>query len=280
MKPDSLEQWHKRIGRAAELLSARLDDPPSLDELAAAAAVSPFHFHRIWRALAGETVGMTLTRLRIEASKQYLVGGAAPVTAAAMAAGYATPQSYARAFRAQTGISPSAFARGGSVVTTLPDAEIRLELRDSVKVVALRRVGGAYTALNAWFGQVWNWAESAGLTERMLGIYGIPLDDPASIAEDALRYDACFAFGDVPEPPAPFAIAMLPSGPHAVMRHHGSYDGLEDADQQLIGDWLLQSGREPADAPLYHHFHNDPEHTPEAELITDILLPLKLEGNQ
>lgn len=30
---------------------------PDLQELAAAAHLSPFHFHRVWRALTGETVG-------------------------------------------------------------------------------------------------------------------------------------------------------------------------------------------------------------------------------
>ena len=277
MKQYSLEQRHKRIGRAADLLSARLNDPPSLEELAAAAAVSPFHFHRIWRALTGETVGTTLTRLRIEASKQHLAAVAAPITTAAMAVGYATPQSYAKAFRAQTGVSPSDFARGEPAATRLNDADIRLELRDPVKVVALRRVGEAYVALNASFQRVWDWADAAGLAGQMEGIYGIALDDPASVDGDALRYDACFALGDTPMPPAPLRIVALPGGPHAALRHYGSYDGLEAADQWLVGDWLIRSGHEPADAPLYHHFHNDPDETPEAELITDILLPLRPE---
>jgi hypothetical protein len=42
------------LERAAALLSERLDNPPSLKELAGAAAVSPYHFHRIWRALTNE----------------------------------------------------------------------------------------------------------------------------------------------------------------------------------------------------------------------------------
>jgi pimeloyl-ACP methyl ester carboxylesterase len=48
---DKLDRWRRRLEHAASLLSGRLDDPPSLAELASAAAVSPFHFHRIWRAL-------------------------------------------------------------------------------------------------------------------------------------------------------------------------------------------------------------------------------------
>jgi AraC family transcriptional regulator len=110
MREDNLDRWMDRIGRAADLLTTRLDDPPSLDELAGAAAVSPFHFHRIWRGLTGETVAGTVARLRIERASQALAT-AAPITEVAMAAGFGTPQSFARAFRRETGVTPSALSR-------------------------------------------------------------------------------------------------------------------------------------------------------------------------
>jgi AraC-like DNA-binding protein len=74
-------------------LSGRLDDPPSLAELASAAAVSPFHFHRIWRALTRETVGQTILRLRMEVSQELLLVKDAGVTETATAIGFGTPQS-------------------------------------------------------------------------------------------------------------------------------------------------------------------------------------------
>lgn len=266
----ALERWHRRIGRAAALIAVRLDDPPSLEELADAAAISPFHLHRVWRGLTGETVRQTVARLRIEASQQVMAAGRS-VTSAAMTAGFASSQSFARAFRRTTGEAPSRFAG----VTSAPgEHAIRIELREATQVVALRRVGGAYVALNALYWQVLNWAEAAGHLPALGGLYGIPLDDPESVDEPALRYDACVALGRV-DPPAPFRLEALPSGPHVVLRHVGSYDALEALDQWLVGEWLPRSGREPADAPLYHHFHNDPETTAEAELVTDILLPLE-----
>jgi AraC family transcriptional regulator len=85
---DMLDRWRRRFERAASLLSGRLDDPPSLAELASAAAVSPFHFHRIWRALTRETVGQTILRLRLEASQQLLLIKDASVTETATAIGF------------------------------------------------------------------------------------------------------------------------------------------------------------------------------------------------
>ena len=280
MKATSTAQWNERIARAATLLGERLDEPVSLAELAAAASISPFHFHRVWRALTGETVNQSRARLRIEAAKTMLSTNKS-VTDAAMATGFGTPQSFARSFRQQTGQTPTQFASAplADPPAPSPNSQIQIVLREPTKVVALRQIGGAYVALNALFQQVWDWADGEQLLDRIDGLYGIALDDPVSVDEDQLRYDACLALGDVAVP-APYHLVDLPSGRHACLRLTGSYDGLEAASQHLAGDWLASSSHEPADAPLYYHFLNDPESTDEAELMTDILLPLAPAGHQ
>ena len=271
-----LDRWRRRFERAASLLSGRLDDPPSLAELASAAAVSPFHFHRIWRALTRETVGQTILRLRMEASQELLRVKDASVTETATAIGFGTPQSFARAFRRHTGRTPSEHRNSQSSVgkKDAADMKVAVDRRGEIMVVVLRREGKAYTDLNATFGEVWSWAEATDTLQHLQGIYGIPLDDPASVPVDKLRYDAGLALG-VTSAPEPFRVLRLPAGEFACLRHFGSYGGLEAATQYVVGEWLLSSGREPADFPVFHNFINDPDQTPVDELITDILLPLK-----
>lgn len=271
-----MDGWIARMERALALLASRLDTPPALAELAAAANVSPFHFHRIWRVMTGETVGTSITRLRIANAQQRMQHGDASVTSVAMDGGYGTPQSFARAFRRVTGMSPSEFLTndtGSSAVTSTPDTPLRIELREGGKLVALRREGGAYRELNALFWQLWNWAESTGRLDGLSGIYGIPLDDPASVAEADLRYDACLMLDDDSVPPKPFGQVGLPSGDYALWRHDGPYDGLEASNDRLV-EAVLTSGREPADFPLFHHFLDDPEEVAPEALRTDILLCL------
>ena len=276
MDEDMLDRWRRRFERAASLLSGRLDDPPSLAELASAAAVSPFHFHRIWRALTRETIGQTILRLRMEASLELLLVKDASVTETATAIGFGTPQSFARAFRRHTGLTPSEHRNSQSSVAKkdAADMKVAVDRRGEIMVVVLRREGKAYTDLNATFGEVWSWAEATDTLQHLQGIYGIPLDDPASVPVDKLRYDAGLALG-VTSAPEPFRVLRLPAGEFACLRHFGSYDGLEAATQYVVSEWLLSSGREPADFPVFHNFINDPDQTPVDELITDILLPLK-----
>jgi AraC family transcriptional regulator len=273
LSDDKLARWNARFRKAADLLSRRLDNPPSLAELAAAAAISPFHFHRMWRALTGETVGQTILRLRMEASEQLLLSKDTSVTKTAMAMGYGTPQSFARAFRRHSGGTPSEHRSAHQPVPTALALHVEIEQRGKLLVVALRREGKAYTDLNATFGRVWAWAEAAGVLQNLEGIYGVPLDDPQSVPESALRYAACLALGNA-KAPEPFHMIELPDGDYARARHLGAYDGLEAATQSVVSEWLLQSDREPADFPIIHQFLNDPDETAVQDLKTDILLPL------
>lgn len=269
-----MDGWIARMERALALLATRLDEPPALAELASAARVSPFHFHRIWRSMTGETVHRTVERLRIAVAQHRLVDEDATVTGVAMDGGFGTPQSFARSFRRATGVSPTQFLAGDAGRPLISgDVTLRVDVRDGAMLVALRQEGGAYRELNALFWQLWTWAEAAGTLDGLQALYGIPLDDPASVTEDRLRYDACLALTDPQEPPSPFRLLALPAGDYAVLRHVGSYDGLEEANQRLIGQ-LLASDREPGDLPLFHHFLDDPEETAVEALRTDVLILL------
>ena len=276
MREKSLERWRARMERAVALLNTRLDAPPTLQELADEVGVSPFHLHRVWRSLVGETVADTVRRLRLEASEE-LLKQQRSITETAMALGFGTPQSYARAFRRKTGTSPtehrSAVADSPAGPRRMP--EVTLEHRGEVLVVALRREGKPYTDLYATFGVVWNWATECGVIEKLTGIYGIPWDDPVCVSTDQLRYDACLSFGDVAHPAPPFRSLTLPAGPYARLRHQGSYEELESLDQYLVGEWLPESGREAADFPVFHQFLDDPEQVPVEALRTDVLLFLE-----
>jgi AraC family transcriptional regulator len=277
LKAATIDRWKSRLGKSVLLLGSRLENPPSVQELAAAAAVSPFHFHRIWRALTGETVARTILRLRLEASEELLTRSGTSVTDTAGLLGFGTPQSFARAFRRHFGITPSEHRRA----TQGPDRaqpvplHVGIVTRGRMMVVALRRDGGPYADLNATFARVWSWAQGGGLLARIEDTYGVPLDDPESIPVEHLRYDACLAIADEVAPPAPFHAFALPAGKYAIAWHRGPYDGLEAVQQELTGEWLLNSGHEPADFPTFHHFLNDPDDTPPEKLATEILLPLR-----
>jgi AraC family transcriptional regulator len=90
---------------------AQLDNALDLRSLAREAALSPFHFNRVFRGMLGETPLELHRRLRMERAAHLLLATDASVTTVAFGAGYETHESFTRAFHKAYGVAPSAFQR-------------------------------------------------------------------------------------------------------------------------------------------------------------------------
>ena len=69
----SSAEYERRIHRVVAHIDQHLDEPLDLDTLAAVANFSAFHFHRLFRAWTGETLGDYLRRRRVETGALRLV---------------------------------------------------------------------------------------------------------------------------------------------------------------------------------------------------------------
>jgi AraC family transcriptional regulator len=104
-----LAPWAER--RCLELMRARLSEDISLDELAAEAQLSPFHFARMFKQSVGVPPRVYLTRLRVEKACELLKHTDLPVTEIALEVGYSSNQVLARVFRKHMRLSPSDYRR-------------------------------------------------------------------------------------------------------------------------------------------------------------------------
>ena len=63
---NSRKEYIHRINRVADYLEAHIDEDHNLETLAGVAHFSPYHFHRIFRALTGETLNNYVKRVRLQ----------------------------------------------------------------------------------------------------------------------------------------------------------------------------------------------------------------------
>ena len=287
MKADTRSRLAPRIAAVAGQLQARVAEGaslPPLETLARQASLSPFHFHRVWRAATGETLGRTLTRLRLSRALQLLAAGET-VTRVALAVGYASPQALARTFRQTLGVAPTALRGNAAQATALlarlqpPSPQAREPLTVELveiapfEVVALRK-RGAFDDLDDAFGRLFGWAESRGLVDGIDALIGLPLGDHRDLPPHALQFEAAVRLPMPATVSRPLRRLKIAGGRHARVRHVGAYAGLEDMTDRLLAQWWPGSGESLRDAPLHYHFLDDPEQVAEADLRADILLPL------
>jgi AraC family transcriptional regulator len=92
-------------------MHARLERDLPLEELAAAAHLSPFHFARLFKKLTGATPHNYLAALRAARAQALLSETDLSVTEIGARVGYGSSSHFAKAFRQATGISPRDFRR-------------------------------------------------------------------------------------------------------------------------------------------------------------------------
>jgi len=95
------------LERARQRLVRRLDQPPSLQELARIAGFNATKLKDAFRARYGVPIFEYLRQRRMEEARRLLLEGRANVTETALRVGYTNPSKFAAAFRRQFGIRPS-----------------------------------------------------------------------------------------------------------------------------------------------------------------------------
>jgi len=107
-----MAQHGATIAQACRLIEAA-DEPPTLDVLAAAVGLSPYHFHRLFKAATGVTPKGYATAHRNRRARQAL-SRSATVTQAIYDAGFNSNGRFYATATQVLGMSPSAFRAGGA----------------------------------------------------------------------------------------------------------------------------------------------------------------------
>ena len=274
--------YEKRILRVLDYIHDNPAGDLSLDTLADVAAMSRFHWHRVFHAMTGETCHEAVLRLRMYRAACFLLQKDWPVAKIAGEVGYGNAQSFARVFRKTFGKTPLQFRKRGTPVGR-PRPELKgLETVYNIEIDTtqdMRLAGmmhkGPYMEIGHAFEKAMAIAESRNYWPNVRGMLAIYYDDPTAVAEADLK--SCAAMIVTPGSPIPETMQELfiEGGEVARLRFKGPYAGLEAAYKHLFGEWLPSSDREPADQPCYEIYLNSPMEVSPDELLTDICVPLQ-----
>ncbi|MCU4179384.1 GyrI-like domain-containing protein [Bosea sp. BH3] len=273
--------YRSRVARTVAAITADPVADLRLDDLARIAHVSPFHFHRVYAAMVGETAAATTRRVRLALATRLLIRSDDSVTQIALMVGYDSPQAFTRAFRQFTGHSPRAFQQQmrqtPRTAATTPtscgnDAAtpvVEIVERPAQRVYALRHVGPFATVPHT-HRQLRRRAGAQVITAKWGASFGNPADPTR------FRYYAAIA-STGPRPADPdIEILEIPGGRYASYPLTGPYTRINAAVHALYARWMPDSGYEPDDRPtLEHYLDMSTRGIEPAALRTELLIPIR-----
>jgi len=274
-------RYEARLLRVIDHIFANLDGDLSLDALADVAAMSRFHWHRVYHAMTGETCAQTVRRVRLHVAASELTRTDAPVSDVAASVGYSDRDSFDRVFQAQYGMTPVLFRSRGVPFPFIrhqkePSQVFPVEIRN---VPARRLIGlphrGAYFRISEAFSRLDVIIAARGLFPQTRGMTAVFYNDISLVPEEELQSFAAFEVGPDLDCPEGLEERVIAAGPQAVLSFEGPYMNLPAAYDYLFGTWLPASGREPGETPTYERYLNSPLDTAPEDLRTEIYLPLE-----
>lgn len=280
-KENTKQDYAKRMNRVLEFIQENLDQTLELDDLAKIACFSPYHFHRIFSGMIGESLKSYIRRLRLERAAVVLKHSGVSVIDVAFDAGFTAHESFTRAFASMFGASPLFFRKNYQTdikqkqIVYWKEISMKAELVEFKKteVAFVRHIGPYKDCESAW-NKLYGWAGRNGLINADSRFLSLGFDDPQVTPSDKIRLDVCLEIAPVVEVEAPVAKKTISGGRYAMTVHKGSYMNLAETYAQLCGQWIPQNGYEIAAKPSIQVYLNNIRTTPEEELLTEVYIAL------
>jgi len=260
----SNEIYRSRINKAIDHVNSNLHRSIRLEELASVAFFSPFHFHRVFVAVTGETVNNFTNRMRNEKAARLLKFSKKSIADISVECGFSSASTLSRLFKQYFEISPSEYRKSGKIENSkirkqlYPDSRYHCnmtgeELRNKFPVevrqlperrIAYIRVFDAFkdgAVLNA-FGDMVKWAKEMNLFHSET-IFGMSIDDPEVTPKEKYRYEACITIPKNFEAGTDGFIetTILPKCKYAITAVSGDFNLAVAATNYLFDDWLINS---------------------------------------
>lgn len=280
-QPTSRNDHGARIARTIRYIDANLSADLSLDTLAGVAALSRFHFSRVFRGLTGEGVAETVRRRRLNRAALLVASTVDTMDEIAAKTGFGHPGSFERAFTVAYGMTPKQARSAGRIQPPLLPPEkgdytmFPTEIRDGEEVIlAALPHKGAYHEIGKVFEKL-----ASGLMERNLWkgsgpSFGIYYDDPSETPVEELRSHAGQRLAAGSQIPDGFDRVVLAGGKFLVLTSKGPYSKLPEAWAFLYARALPEGGHQFREGLPYERYVSNAWDTKPEDLITEIWVPV------
>lgn len=297
-KSKTMNIYNRRIEVAMEYINLHLDEELELERIAAVAHFSPFHFHRIFRAFKGETLGSYITRLRVEAAARLLRYSDLSIETIAYNVGFGVPSSLTKAFQRFYKITPSEYRSGKNIhIMKTPQTNQTVKLR-APKIVELEPKTALYISFKGdhkqldypgAFARMWALVKRQGLYSIDLEYIGIFHNDPKVTDAADLLTDVCLVVKEPAIPEDGIGVRTIEGGRYAVFTHIGPYSDVQAMYYAIYGEWVpanctcgddCQCPPDECrcilrDVPVFEKYVNYPDRITPEKLKTEIYIPIK-----
>lgn len=303
-KDQTEEDYVRRINKALVYIDHNLDELLTLQSVSAVASYSPYHFHRVFKAVTQQTLNAYISRKRIEKMAAVLMHKKeVSIAELSLQYGFKSNSSFTRAFKKFYGISPTAFrdqctnrfskiskteSKNGQKIVrfeqdicdmenkqhnaTMPVNAVVIQL-PALQLAYLTHMGDSDRT--PVFEKLLSWAQSHKLLDNeeitLLTIYH---DSFKITALDKVRTSVALVLKEPVKADGAVGLTTIEKGKFVVGRFVIAITEFALAWTSLYR-WLNQNGYQTTDRPCFELYRNDYRQHPENKFIVDLYIAIE-----
>lgn len=289
MRIDTKNSYLDSINKAIAFIESNWTIDIQLKDIAAQANISPYHFHRVFKSLTGDTTKEFLTRLRLEKAALKLKHSQNDIGQIAFDCGYQNHETFTRAFKDYFGLSPLEYRNSiaeltvnkqieygkaninlntlnvqGPIIKTIPDLHL-----------AYIRHTGSYNKVGSSFQKLMFWAATHLVLKLKPITIGIVHDNPDLTEEQNIRFDACVLLSKEIKPNGEIGYKKIEGGKFAVFTYKGAYEGFYPVYDYIYNVCLFDNKFDLADKPALEWYIKSPPFYKPENFVTDFYVPIE-----
>ena len=288
----------KRLNDAMRYIEENLFGDLDFDEIFKIAACSEYSFRRVFSFLAGMPLGEYVRRRRLAEAAQKIRDGREKTINLSLACGYETPESFAKAFHAMHGASPSEAKKSAAPVKAFPPMTFQLTIKGGIEMdyrivekeaffIAgiKKRIPLIYEGINPHMDSMW-----ASLTaEDFLELKSLSDIEPGGILCVSVNFsegrflsegdelDQYIGVATAKPPQNRWEILPVSAGLWAVFTAVGEFPKtLQNVWGRIFSEWFPSSGFEPTGGPEI--LWNESPDTAKPNYRSEIWIPVAPRG--
>ncbi|GAF06024.1 AraC family transcriptional regulator [Saccharicrinis fermentans] len=294
--------YRNRINRVFKFIDENLDADLSLKTVSKIAFFSPFHFHRVFKLVTGETLNEYVTRRKIEKSSLDLLHKKITTTELAHRFGFSDNSSFSRTFKKYFGISPTEFKKQNpnrhskirqleskngqdypeyeKYICIIENLKNWIKMNANIEIKEMPKMELAYVSsigpqnLEKAYGKLMQWATLKGLMNDQTKMVTIYHDSFKVTQADKVRMSACILLNKPTETKGEIGTTSIENGKCIV----GNFEiGLNEFEKSWTGLflWMNENGYKKADREPFEIYHNNFNEHPESKAIVDFCIPIE-----
>jgi AraC family transcriptional regulator len=306
----SRQEYTARINRVMDYIGQNMEKPIDLAVMADIASFSPYHFHRIFTFVVGETPNNFLSRIKLEKAAQLLQDDRkSSISEISFQCGFVNVSSFSRAFKNYFGVNAKDFRMQDKAIYVkdgirygknckpiskigknlqpindqfcsvelnqliIMDTKIEIKQLPELNLIFCRHTG-AFNQIGQAYEKLFKWAIPRGLVIPGTKTVTVYHDDPSITSMDKVRQDASIIVHSDVRVEGEIGKSTLAAGKYAVGHFEIRETEFEQAWNTMCS-WLTESGYQPGEGSTYELYHNNYQDHPDFKFIVDICIPVK-----